>query len=61
MGFLAVAVLALIVFTPLDDQAADYAKENISIEKNAETGLTDFTVGPKEFSLEIEHTYDVNE
>jgi hypothetical protein len=61
MGNILLVILATVTMSNVDNPAKAYLNENVQIAKNAETGLTDFAVFGKEFSLDIVESYEVNE
>jgi hypothetical protein len=53
-GLVLIGIVTFIFATDAQKPAVDAVKEEVSIEKNAETGLTDVTVGDKTISLDVE-------
>jgi len=58
MGLLVLLTTAAFIFIPADSIVGtafhNAVDSQIQIEANAETGLTDFNIGGKEFSLDVQ-------
>lgn len=69
VGIIGLTMLALVAYeAETGELSAKYQanvkpaiEKHLDAEYNEETGLTDFRVGSKEFSLEVEHDYDFND